>query len=143
MNIQKCFNLAKNASEFSDHKIKIGCILIYKNKVISVGYNTTKSHPIQKEYNIYRNTKNRTYDTNKMNNSLHAEMMCLLNAKKHFKGDFSKCSIYIYSTKKDGSTRLTRPCNACMRYIDELGIKNIYYTNNSNSYNYERRNNKL
>ena len=53
MNIERGFKLAKNASEFSDCHIKIGAVLMYKNKVISVGYNTTKSNPIQKAYNIY------------------------------------------------------------------------------------------
>ena len=141
MNIERGFKLAKNASTFSDCKIKIGAVLMYKNKVVSVGYNTTKSNPIQKAYNVYRNANGREYDVERQNNGLHAEIMALQHAKRSFKGDLSKCSIFVYSEKKDGCkrlTRLTKPCNACSKRLEELGIRNIYYTTN-NGWQYERR----
>ena len=141
MNIERGFRLAKNASEFSDCSIKIGAVLMYKNKVISVGYNTTKSNPIQKAYNVYRNANGREYDVERQNNGLHAEIMALQHATRSFKGDLSKCSIFVYSEKKEGCkrlTRLTKPCNACSKRLEELGIRNIYYTTN-NGWTYERR----
>ena len=141
MNIERGFKLAKNASTFSDCKIKIGAVIMYKSKVISVGYNTTKSNPIQKAYNVYRNANGREYDVERQNNGLHAEIMALQHATRSFKGDLSKCSIFVYSEKKDGCkrlTRLTKPCNACSKRLEELGIRNIYYTTN-NGWQYERR----
>ena len=141
MNIERGFKLAKNASTFSDCKIKIGAVIMYKSKVISVGYNTTKSNPIQKAYNIYRNANGREYDVERQNNGLHAEIMALQHATRSFKGDLSKCSIFVYSEKKEGYkrlTRLTKPCNACSKRLEELGIRNIYYTTN-NGWQYERR----
>ena len=141
MNIERGFRLAKNASEFSDCHIKIGAVLMYKNKVVSVGYNTTKSNPIQKAYNVYRNANGREYDVEHQNDGLHAEIMALQHATRSFKGDLSKCSIFVYSEKKEGCkrlTRLTKPCNACSKRLEELGIRNIYYTTN-NGWTYERR----
>ena len=141
MNIERGFKLAKNASTFSDCKIKIGAVIMYKSKVISVGYNTTKSNPIQKAYNVYRNANGREYDVERQNNGLHAEIMALQHATRSFKGDLSKCSIFVYSEKKEGYkrlTRLTKPCNACSKRLEELGIRNIYYTTN-NGWTYERR----
>ena len=141
MNIERGFKLAKNASTFSDCHIKIGAVLMYKNKVVSVGYNTTKSNPIQKAYNIYRNANGREYDVERQNNGLHAEIMALQHAIRSFKGDLSKCSIFVYSEKREGYkrlTRLTKPCNACSKRLEELGIRNIYYTTN-NGWTYERR----
>lgn len=138
MNIERYFKLAKNASTFSDCKIKVGAILVYKNKVLSVGYNTSKSNPIQKMYNKYRNQNGiRQFDVDKQNNGVHAEIMCLQHVTRLFKGDLSKCSIFVYSETKNGSTRLIRPCMACLKYITELGIKNIYYTTN-NGWQYEK-----
>ena len=139
MNTNKYFKLAKNASEFSDCNIKVGAILVYKKKVISVGWNTNKSNPIQKHYNVYRNSDNRKFDVDKHINGVHAEMMCIMNAKKCFKGDFSKCSIFVYSKTKNNKTRLARPCAACMKALEDNNIYNIYYTNNENGFNYERR----
>lgn len=136
--IERYFNLAKNASDFSDYpKIHIGAVLIYKNKILSIGYNTTQSHPIQKEYNQYRHTKERTYDIESMPNSLHAEMSCLVSTK-HLDIDWDKASIFVYRCRKNGKVALAKPCSACSMALCNRGIKNIYYTTN-NGWNYERR----
>ena len=69
------------------------------------------------------------------------ESMALQQATRSFKGELSKCSIFVYSEKKEGYKRLTRlpkPCNACSKRLEELGIRNIYYTTN-NGWTYERR----
>ena len=134
MNTDKYFKLARNASRFSDYpKIKIGAVVVCKNKVISVGWNTTQSHPLQKHYNKYRNVDGREYDVELQSNGLHAEMMAI----RHLKGDLSKCSIFVYREYKDGSTGISKPCQACMKAMEDIGIKNIYYTT-ENGYNYER-----
>lgn len=137
MNITRAFKLAKKASEFSDNKVKMGCVIMYKNKVISIGYNISKSHPIQKAYNVHRSVKNRIFNVDKHDNNIHAECMALRNAIRQFNGDLSKCSIFVYSEKKDGSTRLSRCCNACCKMLKDNNITNIYYTT-ENGYVYEK-----
>lgn len=140
--INKFFNIAKGYSFMSDfsnrHSSKIGAIIAYKNRVISYGYNSTKQHPIQKEYNKYRFIDGNPCDVDLITNSLHAEMMALLNIRG-FKGELSKCSIFIYREYKSGSMALVRPCEGCSKALNDYGIKNIYYTTN-NGWNYERWN---
>ena len=132
MNINRYFNLAKRASTFSDYdKIKIGAVLVYKNKVISIGWNTHKSNPIQKKYNVFRSDENRYYDVDSKPNSTHAEMKCLIDTMD-MDINWSKVSIFIYRNNMN----MCRPCNSCMTALKERGIKNIYYTN-KNSYHYE------
>lgn len=121
--MEKYFKLAKNASTFSDFpRVKIGAILVYKGKVVSVGWNTVKENPLQKKYNQLRG-----FNTEIHPNSLHAEMMCLLRAK-HLDIDFRKASMFIYRNLKNGSLGISRPCPACMKAIQDFDIKNIYYT---------------
>ncbi len=133
MNINRYFNLAKRASTFSDYdKIKIGAVLVYKNKIISVGWNTHKSNPIQKKYNLFRSDENRYYDVDSMPNYTHAEMKCLIDTMYLEHINWSKTSIFIYRSNMN----MCRPCNSCMRALKERGIKNIYYTD-KNGYNYE------
>lgn len=137
MNIKKCFELAKYSSKNSDCKIKVGCVLVYKNKVLAISYNTTKTHPLQKIYNVYRSTNGRLFDVDKMNNGIHAEMSILINTR-HLNIDYNKCKLFVYSETKNENTRLSKPCNACYKALKDNGIKYIYYTNNNNGYNYER-----
>ena len=121
--IAKYFDLAKNASKFSDFpKYHIGAILVYKNRVISVGWNVRKENPLQKKYNEYRG-----FNVDTAKNCLHAEMMCIVKAKK-LDVDWSKVSIFVYREFKNGKLALAKPCPACMQAIKDIGIKNIYYT---------------
>ena len=121
---RKFFKHAKAASEMSSFpKVHIGAIVTYGSKVVGVGFNSRKSSPIQKKYNIERG-----YDPNVKNNGqIHAEMMCLINTK-YLEVDWSKVSLYIYREHKDHTTALAKPCPACEKAIKERGIKQVYFT---------------
>ena len=131
MNTEKYFKLAKNVSELSDYNkknIKIGAVLVYKNRIIGTGYNTNKTSPIQMKYNKYRETdeNNRSYVAEEHLPFLHAEMSCLLGAKD-LDIDWNKASIFVYR-ESDGKLRNCRCCSACMKALKDKGVKNIYYT---------------
>lgn len=135
--INKYFELAKQACKFSDmKKAHLGSVLIYKNKVISVGWNVgTKTSPIQKEYNKYRDFDP---DDSGTINSLHAEMLCLHRAR-NIDIDWSKASLFTYREKKNGDRGLARSCPACYNYAKLLGLGNLYYTTEMDKgWDYER-----
>lgn len=118
------FNRAKEISYLSDYnRIHIGCVAVYKNHVLAVGYNTNKTHPLQMKYNRYRERK---YDGD-FTQKLHAEMSCL-NQIRDMDIDFGKVELYIYREDRNKTLAMCRPCAACMRAIDDLGIKKIHYT---------------
>lgn len=132
--VKKYFSLAEDASKFSDYrKEKVGCVFVYKNKTISVGYNTTKENPLQKYYNRYRG-----YNVDSAKNMVHAEMMCILKIKD-MDIDFSKLHIFVYRKHKNGINAISKPCPACMQALKDLGIKNIHYTG-EDSFIYEKIN---
>ena len=127
----KYFAKARQAANLSDyHKTHVGCVAVYHGQVIGLGYNTNKTHPIQKYYNKYREPS----DT--MLPKLHAEISCL-NQIKHFNINFSKVKLYIYRIRKDQPFGMARPCLSCMAAIRDLGIRDIYYTTND-GLSYER-----
>ena len=100
MNTEKYFKLAKNVSELSDYNkknIKIGAVLVYKNRIIGTGHNTSKTSPVQMKYNKYRETdkNNRSYVAEEHLPFLHAEMSCLLDSKD-MNIDWNKASMFIY-----------------------------------------------
>lgn len=125
------FKVAKTVSEMSDFKkINIGCVAVYGHRIISTGYNTYRTSPLQKKYNKFRFVE----DTH---HSGHAETQCLkpLIGRKDI--DFSKVSLYIYREHKNGALALARPCASCFQLIKNLKIKNIFYTNEG-GYSYEK-----
>ena len=115
------FDKASKVAEISDFaKINIGCVAVYQGTIIGVGFNTNKTHPMQKKYNRYRNGEN-------FIPKLHAEINCL-NSIRYLDINFSKVKLYIYRKRKSAKYGMCRPCPSCMAAIKDLGIKHIYYT---------------
>ena len=115
-------------------KARLGAVLIYKGKVMSVGWNSNKTSPLQRELNRYRGYD---VDSSIAHNTLHAEVACLTKAKD-LDIDWGRASIFVYRIKKDGSAGLARPCKGCQALIRSMGIKNIYYSTDGSGWCFER-----
>ena len=125
--IPKFFEMAKAECKNSDfYQHKIGSVLVYKGSKLAVGFNSTKTNPVQKKYNKLRPDFN-VNDSCIHNNSIHSEMMTL-NKVKYLDIDFSKTALFVYRELRDGTPALAKPCAACSAMIKKLGIKDIYYT---------------
>lgn len=120
----KLFDKARKIASISDFaKIHVGCVAVYHGKIIGVGCNTNKTHPVQKYYNQFRDSSETFIP------KLHAEINCL-NQIKNFNINFSKVRLYIYRIRKDQPYGMSRPCPSCMAAVKDLGIREIYYTSN-------------
>ena len=113
------FEAAKRISYKSDHdKCQIGSVIVVGNYVVSSGFSTLKTHPLQAEYDrktCYHGQFNR----------LHAEISALISSGRI---DLSNGEIYIYREDKTGSLANCRPCISCARAIKDAGIKHVFYT---------------
>ena len=117
------FLKAKDASKLSDYpKQHIGCAVVYKKHIISVGFNSVKTHPIQKIYNKER------FDCDSTPHSLHAEITALIFLKERKDIKWENVELYTYRETKSGKLAMSRPCESCMALIKNLGIKKIHYT---------------
>ena len=133
--INHYLNLAHNACYYSDFmKTRLGAVLIYKGKVMSIGWNSNKTSPLQKDLNRLRDIP---VDCGEAHHTLHAEVSCLTKAKD-LDIDWGRASLFICRIKKDGSRGLSRPCSGCQALIRNMGIKNVYYTTNDNGWCFER-----
>lgn len=127
---ESLFNIAKEVSTFSDFAgPHIGAVVVCGKTILSTGYNSNKTRPLQHRYNIYRHF-------NDYQSSIalgHAE----INALSRLIGkeiEWERVSIFVYRELKNGEKACSRPCSACMNLIKDLGIKNIYYTDEHGNY---------
>lgn len=105
----KFFQLAKTASKHSNHpQHQLGAVIVYKNKVVSLGFNKMQTHPKSGHPWSYS----------------HAEFCAVIKAQR----DLKDCHIYIYRETRDGIPGLAKPCNSCMAMIAETGISKIHYS---------------
>lgn len=134
MVIDKYFEETRKAALCSEYdRVHIGCIAVYKGRIIAKGSNSEKTHPIQMHYNKYRTI--RGINTQVLP-KVHAEVKCL-SKLKNMNVDFKKVKLFIYRIRCDQPYGLARPCPACMMAIMDSGIRNIYYTTDT-SYAHER-----
>lgn len=115
------FETAKQISSFSDHRCKIGCVLVDKHRIVSSGYNSnTKCHPIQ------ANIDKHTFKID-CPGKLHAEVATIIPLLK-YKTDLSRATVYTYRQTAEGHLAMSRPCSRCMAFLKQNGIRRIKYT---------------
>lgn len=120
------FKKAKKYAENSTFdRVHIGCVVVYHNTILAYGYNENKTDTAQYKFNRYR--KMVATKSKPINHFIHAEIKALKKIR-YLDIDFEKVKIYIYRADLNGKLAMCKPCEACSKYIKELGIKNIYYT---------------
>jgi deoxycytidylate deaminase len=98
-------------------KHKIGAILVHKKSIVSTGYNKRKSHPLQYQFNQYRQSHKRKA------NFVHAEVDCLGSLREVPRGSI----LFVGRLDLNGNPALCRPCEACSHLIKLHGITEIVY----------------
>lgn len=126
------FKLARRQAEKSDFPQKMGCVVVYKNRVISEGHNQKRTHPMQVKYDIYRPELINEEGTPNMH-TLHAESSALFKIMD-MDIKWSNVEIYVYRIRRKFPFGLAKPCPACTKLIKDLGIKKVHYTTNEMSY---------
>lgn len=105
-------------------KMKLAASLVIRNEVISIGFNSDKSHPLQAKFG-----------KNSEAIFKHAEVDCIINALKHVdEDDLKKATLYVYRVKraekghKDWTDGISKPCKGCSNAIEHFGIKKVIYS---------------
>lgn len=116
----------------SQQKVKLAASLVFQNEIVSVGYNSLKTHPMQKRFskNIEAIFK-------------HAEVDCIVNALRHVDPtDLERATLYVYRVKKltkdhnYWSDGYSEPCSGCKQAIHHFKIKKVVYSTDED-YAYE------
>lgn len=136
----KMFAAAKEVAETSDFdSFHLGCVIVYKRKIIASAANSNKTHPMQKKYNRkYRKFK---HGGKPIVDSLHAEIAALNSIPYPIAQQlhWNEVSVYVYRIcrGKPLGHGMARPCKACLNALRDMGICHLYYTG-EDSFVYER-----
>ncbi len=114
----KYFALARTISKKSKSFPKLGCVIVQKNKVVSLGFNNReKTHP-----------KCKTRE-----NKIHAELHALIGvAAESLKGSH----VYVYREYASGELAMSKPCEYCHAALVEAGVKKVFFTTHGGYDNY-------
>lgn len=106
------------------------CALLYeKNRLISYGFNTCKTHPLPQKI-IDRDSPTR-YDNDDREccPTIHAEFRAILN-RRGDKGD----TIYVARMDSHGNIKIAKPCAVCQEIMKMFDIKVAYYSDNDGKF---------
>lgn len=124
------FKAAKAISTLSDHKQKIGCVVVNQHRIVSSASNSnTKCHKVQA---ILDKKRYGCECPGKVHSEV-AALIPLINSGV----DLSRASIFVYRQHKNGTIALARPCPSCYELIKSCGIRKMYFTTES-GYKMER-----
>lgn len=107
------FKLGIQRAEESDVFFRIGAVIFKGSRIISSGKNEFKNSGVPYKY---RKTKL----------SIHAEQAALEGIDwRKLKG----CSIFVIRVNRSGKISMAYPCEYCIKTLNHVGIRWIYYTN--------------
>ena len=92
--------------------MKHGAVIVKGGRVLSVGINKFRNHPLIIQPEIIKTVC-----------SVHAEVDALRKIK-----DARGATIYVARVNNRGAERMSRPCNYCYDAIRKAGISKIIYT---------------
>lgn len=116
------FNTAKSVSKLSNHKNKLGAVLVRGHRIVSSGYNS-----IDRYSSIQAQLDDKQFKGFYSKGPKHAELDALLPFYRRHE-NLSDCTLYVYREHKNGDSALAKPCSRCMQIIKACNIKKIKYT---------------
>lgn len=92
--------------------------IVYKRRIISVGTNQLKTHPIMGRFG-----------KNDKSIFLHAEIDAIVKCINiHGVEILGKCDLYVVRLTKGGKVGNSCPCPGCQRAIEAFNIRKVYHT---------------
>lgn len=107
--------IADDLSNFD--KNRHAAAIYISNRLIAVGVNQLKTHPLQKKFGM-----------NDEAIYLHAEVDAIRNALKRVRPlDLQRATLYV-ARSKDGKQKMSKPCSGCQKAIIHFGISHVYWS---------------
>jgi tRNA(Arg) A34 adenosine deaminase TadA len=94
--------------------------LIKKGKIVHIGWNKYKSHPINLSHPYHSGFV-----------ALHAEMDVILKANKEW---LSGYNLVVVRLNGLGQITNSRPCSGCQSIINQVGINKCWFTNSNGGF---------
>lgn len=111
-------SVARYLAKKSKAKKKHGAIVVKANRVLGMGFNKDKNHPLSISQEHIKDHA-----------SIHAEVDAIKDAGWNVKG----ATLYVARINNLGQDRNSRPCPRCTIIIEEAEIKRVIYTESINN----------
>jgi len=115
MNLNRLVSLARNLIIYDD--IELRCrhfaFILNKSKIVSIGRNSKKSHPINQKYGYFDGS------------GLHAEACAVIKSGNI---DHSRHTLVTFRIDRNNKVAMGKPCRHCQKLLNDVNFKEIYYS---------------
>jgi len=95
--------------------------ILDRNRIISIGMNSIKTHPMNLKYNYINKNKQKISDIVGTHSELNAVIKLGIE-------DCSKLTLVNTRINRNNLLDNSAPCNGCSDMINQLNFKNVFYT---------------
>lgn len=117
------YNSSKRCHHFS--------FILHKNKIISIGNNSKKTHPLNLKN---RKTSLRTGEDFSDQKHICSEFSAINKLKNMTNIDTKKCVLVNLRYNRNGEIALSKPCMSCDNLLKYFSFKKVIWTNNEGDY---------
>lgn len=111
------------ASNEGGKRSKHVAFLFKGNKIVAVGVNSNRTHPLAKKLKAARYTESQCAELN-------ACLKVGLNHRDEIP-NFGMLTMIVVRVKKCGMLGMSKPCVGCQHLIKQCGFKSVYYSDES------------
>jgi deoxycytidylate deaminase len=123
LKINKCIEIAKCLKKHKESGHSFHVTFIYdKSKLLSVGFNNYRKLHRSHKFGKYKGTKD---NPERYVASIHSEIDALI---KLGRSDCSRLTFINIRIDNNNKPNIAKPCSNCLRVLQGVGFKNIYYT---------------
>ena len=124
--------ISKSLLDFnSDKRCQHFSFILYKNRVISIGNNSKKTHPSNLKN---RKTSLRTGEDFSDQKHICSEFSAINKLKNMTNIDTKKCVLVNLRYNRNGEIALSKPCMSCETLLKYFSFKRVIWTDNDGNY---------
>jgi len=124
--------ISKSLLDFnSDKRCQHFSFILYKNRVISIGNNSKKTHPTNLKN---RKTSLRTGEDFSDQKHVCSEFSAIKKLKNLTNIDTKKCILVNIRYNRNGEIALSKPCMSCENLLKYFSFKRVIWTDNDGNY---------
>lgn len=124
--------ISKSLLDFnSDKRCQHFSFILYKNRVISIGNNSKKTHPTNLKN---RKTSLRTGEDFSDQKHICSEFSAINKLKNMTNIDTKKCVLVNLRYNRNGEIALSKPCMSCENLLKYFSFKRVIWTDNDGNY---------
>jgi len=118
--MKPCRITQRLVKEAEDHesafRVRIVAAVVVKGKIVSIGRNQNKTHPVAARYSKHKEAI-----------FLHAEVDAINKAARLLK-NFDKAELHVLRIKANGDFGGSKPCSGCQKCINHFGIRKVLHS---------------